>query len=168
MTGQILLGLIVGLPLAIGLIFRVSTSHIFFTLMAGELLGRYIGQDLDHKAGLSEKFGFAGLGEILFLVTPMLLTSFLFRGSVSRGKVVLHIFPLIIVGVIFATFLLPLLPLGIQKQVQSFAIGEWFIELNKAIIIIMVVIQLLAHWLLNKPDSEHKHKKHEDEHTEEF
>lgn len=151
MVGQIILGLVVGFPLLIGLLFRASMSHLFFSLMAGELLGRYFGEDLDLViSAFFPKTDLRGYGAIALLVLPMLLTAVFLKGTISKGKVVLHIIPLIVTGVIFAAFLAPILPANIQDVLASFGLGRQLLDLNKVIIGGMVALQLLALWLLNR------------------
>lgn len=159
MTGQIILALVVALPLILGLVFRVSTSHLFFSLMAGELLARYFGHDIEHQAkAVYDKVSFTGYGEILLLTLPMILTAIFLKGSVSKGKIILHIIPLIITGLIYATFLTPMLPPDIQQQIKSFEVGAWILDLNKFIIGGMVAVQLVTLWLLNRGGHSEKGK----------
>jgi hypothetical protein len=142
MTGTILLGIILGFPLLLGLMFRVSVSHLFFSLMAGELLARYFGHDLASTAPGS-------YGELLLILTPMLLTAYLLRGTLSKGKLMLNLAPLVLTGIIFAAFILPVLPLSAQDTVRTVSLGNWLMELNRVIIGGVVVLQLVALWLLN-------------------
>ena len=151
MVGQIILGLIVGLPLLIGLLFRVSMSHLFFSLMAGELLGRYFGEDLELVVNaFFPKVVMDGYGEVALLILPMLLTAILLKGTISKGKALLHVVPLIVTGVVFAAFLAPVLPDALREPLQAFRIGDELLHLNKVIIGSMIIIQLLALWLLNR------------------
>lgn len=159
MTGQIILALTVALPLILGLVFRVSTNHIFFSLMAGELLARYFGHDIENQAkAVSDKVNFTGYGEILLLTLPMILTAIFLKGSISKGKIILHIIPLIVTGLIYAAFLTPMLPPDLQNQIKSFEIGAWILDLNKVIIGGMVGIQLVTLWLLNRGGHSEKGK----------
>lgn len=160
MNGQIILGLIVGLPLALGLLFRVSTSHIFFSLMAGELLSRYFGNDFELQTNaFSQQVSFNGYGEIALLTIPMILTAFFLRKSISGGKTILHVLPLIITGVIFAAFIAPILPIELQNDLRAFKIGDWLFHLNKAIIGIMITMQLIALWLFSRGENSRKEKR---------
>ena len=162
MTGPIILAAIIAFPVVLGLIFRVSTSHIFFSLMAGELLGRYFGHDVENQAkAVAGNMDFHGYGEIALLVLPMILTAIFLKGSISRGKTVLHVVPLIVTGVIFAAFLIPILPQNIQDQIEGFSLGAAFMDLNKAIIGAMIAVQLISLWLLNRKSHEKKHKSKE-------
>jgi hypothetical protein len=86
----------------------------------------------------------------------MTLTAFFMRGTVSKGKLVLHIIPLSITGIIMAAFLLPLLPAQLQTDIGSTFVGGWILNLNRAIIGVVVVLQLISLWLFNRSE---KHKK---------
>lgn len=160
MAGQIFLGLIIAMPLLLGLIFRVSTSHIFFSLMAGELLGRYFGHDLEKLAhGFIKNIELAGYGEIFLMAAPMLLTALFLKGTITKGKIILHIIPLIVTGVIFAAFVAPLLQQNLKDGIEAIPVGEKFLHLNKIIIGGMVGLQLLSLWFLTRKEKgESKHK----------
>lgn len=151
MLGEIVLWSSLLLPLALGAGFRVSASNLFFSLMAGELLARYFGHDID--ALLKPLVGAAeggSYGEILLVVLPMLVTVFFLRGSISRHRVLINIFPLLVMGVICAAFLLPVMPAFIQETVRSVALGDTILHLHRAIVGTMVGIQLAALLVMNR------------------
>lgn len=149
--GYLIVGLALGLPLILGLVFRVGAPHLFFSLMAGELLARYFGHDVGNAAGTVVSGSNAdAYGEIALLLAPMLLTSYFLKGSLSRGKTVLHIVPLVITGVVLAAFLLPLLPVEAQDQVRNIPLGNYLLNLNRIIIGVVVAAQLVALWVLNR------------------
>lgn len=150
--GSLLLFTILMLPLALGVIFRVSTSHIFFSVMAGELLARYFGHDVEKQVGDTSKFP---IGELLLVVGAMLLTAVFLKGTITKNKLVLHIIPLLVTGVILAAFLLPLMPTDIQNDIARQTIGKQLLELNKFIIGGVVVLQLVSLWLFNRRHKEH-------------
>lgn len=153
MEGEILLVSLLALPLVLGLVFRVATSHIFFSLMAGELLGRYFGHDIDSSAkAVNDTKILAGYGEVILIVLPLLLTAFFMKGTLSRGRSLLHIIPLIITGFICATFVLPTLPDAVQKLVREVPAGVWLLDLNKMIVGVMVALQLISLWLFNRKE----------------
>ena len=158
MTATIILWSILLFPLALGVIFRVKASHIFFSLMAGELLARFFGHDVEKIA--SENINASTpdrYGEILLIVSAMFLTAFFMRGTLSKGKVVLHLFPLAITGIILAAFTLPLLPTGLQTELAETFIGGWILNLNRSIIGIVVVLQLISLWIFNRSEKSNKH-----------
>lgn len=146
MTGPLIIGFVVGLPLLLGLFLRVSASHLFFSLMAGELLARYFGHDLD-----------PGFGDLALIVGPLLFTGFFLRGTLSGGTALLHIPPLFVTGLVLAAFVLPILPESLQTHVQTSQPGKWLLDLNRIIIGGVVVFQLVAFWLLNRLGHKSKH-----------
>lgn len=160
MTGHIIVGLVVIMPLFLGVAFRVHTSHLFFSIMAGELLGRYFGHDVDNQAQ-TVSYVAHGYGEVVLLLMPMFITAYIMKGSISTGKLLIQSVPLIITGVILAAFLFPILPETIQSVVVSSSIGAKIIELNRIIIGIMIALQLLELWFISKPKNMH-HTKHQD------
>lgn len=153
MEGEILLVSLVALPLVLGLVFRVATSHIFFSLMAGELLGRYFGHDIDANAkNISGTKMLAGYGEAILIILPLLLTAFFMKKTLSRGRSLLHIIPLAITGIICATFVLPTLPADVQKIVREVPVGDWLLDVNRMIVGAMVALQLASLWLFNRKE----------------
>ncbi len=159
MTGQIILFSVLAFPLLLGVIFRVNTSHLFFSLMAGELLARYFGHDVEKLAeqSTSQSTVFP-IGELALIVVPMILTAIFLRGSVSKSKLVLHIIPLAITGIVFAAFVLPLLPADLQAEISTGRVGKYLLDLNRVIIGSVVALQLISLWLLNRIGK--KHGKH--------
>lgn len=159
MTAQIILWSILAFPLVIGIIFRVGAPHLFFSLMAGELLARYFGSDVEKLAEESlSKQSPDHYGEIALVIVTMLLTAFFMRGTVTKNKLILHIIPYAITGVIMAAFLLPLLSSGLQDQISSTFVGGMIINLNRAIIGAVVVLQIVSLWIFNRSENKSKHE----------
>lgn len=148
----VLLIVVLCLPLFLGAFFRVNTSHIFFSLMAGELLARYFANEAGNVVGLALREHQVEYGEILLLVLPMVVTSIILKGTLSRKKLILHIVPLAITGVILAAFLLPLLPPEIEAQVADTELGERLLNMHRIIVGAVVGLQLVSLWLLNRKD----------------
>lgn len=160
MTGELILLATLVVPLVLGLSFRVATSHIFFSLMAGELLGRYFGHDIDNNAkAMSDTKVLAGYGEVILIALPMLLTAYFMKGTLSRGRSLLHVIPLVITGIICAAFVLPTLPKEVQNLVRDVPVGDWILDLNKMIIGGMIALQLISLWLFNRTEHSKKSKK---------
>ena len=151
------LGAVLGLPLLLGLIFRVSTSHLFFSLMAGELLARYFGEDVGIIVNsFARSQNIANYAEAAVVVLPLLLTALFLKGSLSKGKVIFHFIPLLITGVVLAAFVLPTLPQAAQDYVRSVESGRQLLDMSNVIVGVVVFVQLIALWLLNRP---HEHKR---------
>lgn len=160
MFGYIIIGITLTLPLLLGLGFRVGAPHLFFSLMAGELLARYFGHDIGRVAEPVAKSSAGNFGEMALLVTPLFLTAYVLKNSLSKGKTFLHVIPLIITGLVLEAFLLPILPTEIKEQVRSIPIGNQLLNVNRLIIGSVVALQLAALWLLNRNSGKDKDKKH--------
>lgn len=145
--GYVVLGLALLIPLLLGIGFRVATSHIFFGLMAGELLGRYFGHTLEKLLNIPKPY--AGLGEVIFIVATIAITAYIMRGHLSRKRMVIHVVPLLVTGIISAAFLLPVLPVVLQEAVQTVEFGSTLLSLNKAIVGTMIVLQIVWLWFMH-------------------
>lgn len=162
MIGEIIVAAVIATPLLLGLFFRTSTTYIFFSLMTGELLGRYFGEDLDHLVEqLTKSTKYEGYGEIMLIVIPMVLTAYILRGSIAKGKWIMHILPLAVTGIIFSAFVLSVTPENIQELVRESSAGDLVMHLNKSIIGVLLVVQLLSLWIINhiKHSRRRKHSK---------
>ena len=160
MTGNIILGVALGSPLLIGLLFRINTSFLFLSLLAGELLARYFGDDAD--LALRATFNndrMAEYAELIVLVLPIVLTVVFLRNSLSKGKMVLHFIPLAVMGLVVAGFALPLLPETIKGQVEATRAGGELLRASDVIVGGVVLLQLITLWLTGRPEkgSSRKH-----------
>lgn len=160
MLPYIILGVIFFIPVFFGLFFRVSASHLFFSVMAGELLGRYFGKDVEHFiANTFRNPNLTHYAEAFVLTLPIVLTAIFLKGSISRTKGILNFFPLIITSVVYAAFLLPVLPRDVQEIIASVPIGQSLLDMSNVIIGGVVLIQLVALWLLNRGEESKRRKR---------
>ena len=156
MISLVLIGVIIAFPLVVGLVWKVGAPHLFFALMAGELLARYFGHETDY-------FGIGNAAKILdpiILITPILLTAFFLHKTIQGGKLLLHIVPLLITGLVLAVFLLPILPEAIQDIASQNQLGRSILDFNAPIIGLIVIAQLVYLWIINgkrRNKSEDKH-----------
>jgi hypothetical protein len=160
MLPYVILGIILGIPVFFGLFFRVSASHLFFSVMTGELLGRYFGKDVEHFINVTFKNGeLTHYAEALVVTLPIILTALFLKGSVSRTKGLLNFFPLIITSVVYAAFVLPVLPHNVQDIVTEVPLGQGLLNTSSFIVGGVVLIQLVALWLLNRGEGGSKGKR---------
>jgi hypothetical protein len=162
MQAYILLGALLGLPLLIGLFFRVSVAHLFLALLCGDLLQRYFTYDAQSALSMVVRnqvvLQYVGLA---ILILPMLLTAIFLRHTLSKGGVILHAIPLIISGVVFAAFAAQLLPGGLKSQLSTNHYGKMLEDSTQIIIGAMVGLQLITLWLFNRAHEKNgKHSKH--------
>lgn len=160
MLPYVILGVVLGIPIFFGLFFRVSASHLFFSVMTGELLGRYFGHDVERLIGNTFKDGnLTHYSEAIVLTLPIVLTAIFLKGSISRTKGILNFFPLIITSIVYAAFLLPVLPHEVQQTVASVPLGSNLLDMSNAIIGGVVLIQLVALWVLNHGENAKKRRR---------
>lgn len=160
MTAEIILIAVLGFPLLLGLLARVNTSYLFFSLLSGEILARYFGYDVELAFRMaSGKESISQYGELAVLVLPMVLTAVFLRKSLTRGRLLLHIVPLAVMGVVFAAFVLPVIPEHLIESVKSSKYGSELVDNSNAIVGVVVLIQLVTLWLTGRSESSGK-KKH--------
>src|SRR5690606_13028457 len=141
------------------LFFRVSASAIFFSIMAGELLGRYFAEESERALNIMGGESLSHYGEAVILILPIILTAIVMRGTMQSSKLVLNVIPYVIAGVVFVVFLLPILPFHLQSEIRGTVYGDYFFELNSAIIGIVILSHLVILWLFDRGEHK-KHKKH--------
>ncbi len=160
MEAYIILGFLFGYPMVVGTLFRVSTSLLFATILAAELLERYFVYDvqlvLQSFVGSEVVLSYVG---IIMLSLPVLLTGIFLKGSLSRMKVALHFIPLILCGIVFAAFAAPVLPEIIQSELATIEIGSLLLDNTNFIVGVTVFLHLLALWFLSKKKDKKADKK---------
>ncbi len=161
MIGYVILGLVLGLPLLLGILLRVNVSYLFFALMAGELLARYFGDDAEVVMGLVTKDEVVlRYAEVVVLLLPIVLTALVLKHTISHGKLFVQLIPMVVTGVVLAAFLLPMLPDGLQTEVRSTQIGGQLLKDSDFIIGAVVMLQIVSLWLLQRSKEGHGKKKH--------
>lgn len=160
MLPYIILGIVLGIPVFFGLFFRVSASHLFFSVMTGELLGRYFGHTVEEFIGHTFKDGsLTHYAEAIVITLPIILTALFLKGSVSRTKGILNFFPLVITSIVYAAFMLPVLPADVQATISSVPLGRSLLDTSSVIIGGVVLIQLVALWVLNHGENSAKKRR---------
>jgi hypothetical protein len=156
----LLLSILLGLPVVLGLVFRVSAPHLFFSIMAGELLARYFATDVERIVeSVTHNPTIVGYTEPPILLIPLLLTAIFLKGSLPTSRTILNIVPLAVTGVVFAAFMGPLLPEFLQIEIAKTQYGDQLLSLSNVIIGGVVALQLVALWLLNRGNGHKHHKK---------
>lgn len=160
MSEYIVLAVIVGLPITLGVLLRVNASHLFFSVMAGELLARYFGEEAESAMHAMLNSDSATEYAHLFILTlPVLLTAIVLKNSISRSKALINVFPLIVTGIVYAAFAIPLLPQELQHKVAATPIGEDFVNSSAAVIGFIVLFQLVILWLTERGGESKKKRK---------
>ncbi len=145
------------MPLLLGLIFRVNTSFLFFSMLAGELLARYFGDDSELVIRLVvRKPGILPYIDLALLILPVILTAVFLRGTLTKGKVIFYVIPYLVTGFVLAAFALPMLPEAVQAQIRKVQVGQRLLEGHETIVGAVVFVQLITLWVMNRS---HGHSK---------
>ncbi len=159
LTEYIVIGILLGAPLAMGLLFQIRASQLFFAILASELLARYFGHEAELVASsVSNSDRLAAFGEAIVFVLPIILTAIFLRGSVRGGRAILNIIPLAVTGIVFAAFMLPILPADLQAQARDTWLGAQILDLNVLIVGGIVMLHFISLWFIE--GKEHHSKKH--------
>lgn len=161
MTAYLIVGGAVALPIILGILMRVSASHLFFSVMAGELIARYFGHDAyEIIESVTHNTTIAGYAEPILLTLPVILTAVFLKGTLSRGKTFLHIIPFVVTGIVYMVFLLPILPAQANQIIMANEYTAKLSDTDSIVIGVIVTMQLVALWMLNRGGEKHgKHKK---------
>lgn len=163
MSEYIAIGIIIAFPIALGILLRVNASHLFFSVMAGELLARYFGEDAEmaiHTMFHNESL--IAYSHLFIMTLPVVLTAIVLKNSVPRTRVVINIGPLIVTGLVYAAFAIPLLPPDVQSQITKTALGQEFVNSTSALIGFVVLFQLVVLWLTERGDPSKKKRRKKD------
>jgi hypothetical protein len=127
--------------------------------MAGELLARYFGHDLEEIVkSLTLNENIAAYSEILIIILPMILTAVILKGTMKKRHMLWQIIPLSITGVVFAAFVLPILPTDVQELVSQLDVGAYLLKLDSAVVAVVVCVQLITLWIQHRL-AHHKEEK---------
>jgi hypothetical protein len=160
-AAYIILGVAVGLPLVLGIIFRVNTAYLFFSLLAGELLSRYFGEDAELVLRMVAHGDVVrSYAPLIVMLLPVIFTALFLRRTLSKTKLVFQFIPFLVTGVVLAAFALPLLPESLRQQVQTVQVGRQLLDSTHTVVGAVVALQLVTLWITNRPRGEHGKGKH--------
>jgi hypothetical protein len=156
----IILGFLFGLPLLIGSLFRINTAYLYVSILSAELLTRYFTDDAELVLApfVTSEVLLSYIG-IVMLSIPLLLTGFFLHGSLSHGKTLLHLVPLLLCGVVFAAFAVDVLPDVVRAELADNPIGSVLMDSTQFIVGVTVLLQLVALWLFNRSKKKDDKKK---------
>jgi hypothetical protein len=144
----------------LGLAFRVSAVFLFISVVSGSLLVQFMGDDAILAAGMLFKGQNADvMTQFALLFLPLILTMLFMRKTMKKSKVLLHIVPLIGVGLSAAVFALPVFADHIEEQIVSNQYGGMLNDANDVIVGATAVAVVLLMWLTER-HKEGKHGKH--------
>ncbi len=157
----VFLGLLVGLPFVLALIFRVHALFIFISLLAGNVLVYFLGDDAGLVAAMVSKSSTAPLvAKGVLLLLPVVLTFVFLRRTLSVSKIAFTIVPLLATCMSIAVLAVPLLTTDLQQQVFGSPSGNILKQAQDDIIGVAVISNLLLMWLTFRKTAHHGKKHH--------
>lgn len=161
MTPLILLAAMVGLPFLLTLVARVSAVYLLLSLLVGDILVRYLGDDVVLVAStFMRNFHSDFAVQLVLLLLPVVLTLLLMRKSAPKSQFLLHILPLLAVSLAGLIVALPLLPGGLQHSLTSTPTGTVLKNSQDLIMAITGVAILMLAWLTGRHKEERSGKHH--------
>ena len=168
MTPLVILAALAATPALAILVLRVNGAIAFMSLCLGSVLVTYTSSDVDTVfTSFANKDALATNQwvQLALLVVPFLLTILFTRRSVKRGlKSAVNILPALTTGLLCVLFVVPLLPSGLQHQLQSENAWRQVSNAQTGVILggaaFSLVFLLLTHRKRKSGDEEEGKKKH--------
>lgn len=144
----------------LSLLFRVNALYMFISVISGELLVRYVGDDAGLAIGSIIK-GQNGpmIAQLLLLFLPVVLALLLLRHTMAKSKVLLHIVPLVGIVVTLMIFIVPLLASSAQRVLLDNQIVNNIVRAQD-LIIAATCVSVLGLMFATGRHHEAKHGKH--------
>lgn len=162
MVPIVVFAVIAGLPVLNALILRVSAIFLFTSIAVGNFLVLYLSDDVTLALNaFSKDKNIPMIVHLVLLLTPVVLSLFFLRKTITSSKIILHLIPLIGCGLSIAVLTLPILPNEVQGQIFGLPSGDVFKNSQDLIVSITAVLVLLLMWRTYGQHADGKHaKKH--------
>ncbi len=161
MTPIIVLAIVVGTPVLLGLLFRVSSLYMYISVVVGQLLLTFVGDDAALAAGGFVKGQYSQMISSLFLLLMPLVVTFIFlRHTVPKSKLFFHLPAYVAVGGSLYIFLVPLLTAGVVGAILASPLGKAVNTSQDIIIAASGLIILSTMWLTGGHHERGHHGKH--------
>lgn len=157
MMPLIILAVLAGLPILLSIIFRVNAIYLFLSLLAGDILVKFLSDDVALAlAMISRSTQVPMITQLTLLLLPVVMTIFFLRKSIPASKFVIHLLPLILTGLSIAVLALPLMTSGTQGAIFATPAGNLLRLTQDLIISVTAIMTLLLVWISNRqPHGKH-------------
>lgn len=161
MAPVVILGIIAAVPLVLILILRSNAAVVFFSLCAGSVLVSFVGSDASDAINKSISGANSGsFAKIALLLLPALLSLWFLRKSISPSKLIINTIAAVGAGVSAAVLLVPLLPGGVQFNIEQSQVWRQTSAYQGAVLAATTATAIISLWLTNRHKDDSKHKKH--------
>jgi hypothetical protein len=157
----IILGALVIVPVILAFALRVNAILLFFSVMAGGLLVRFMGDDATLVLGAFVRGEAAAMyAQLLLLLLPIVVTLFFGRKSLTSSKILLNIPNIILSGLVIGIIAMPLFSSDLELRLAATEPGNVLRNMQDNIVGLTVFLNLVLMWVTFRHKSEGKHKKH--------
>ena len=168
MTPLVILVALAAVPALVVLVLRVNGAIAFMSLCLGSVLVTYTSSDVDTVFTSFANKGVLATNQwvqLALLIVPLLLTILFTRRSVKKGaKSAINILPALATGLLCVLFVVPLLPSGLQHQLQDINAWRQLSDAQTGVILggaaFSLVFLLFTHRKRKGGDEEEGKKKH--------
>jgi hypothetical protein len=167
MTHLVMLAALAVVPLLAILLLRVNGAIAFMSLCLGSVLVTYTSSDVTDVLGgfsASKNLSTNQWAQVVLLIAPFLLTVLFTRGSVKGAKSITNILPAAATGLLCALLVVPLLPAGLQGQLNTQTAWQQLNNAQTAIILggALFSLTFLLFTHRRKHEEEGKKRHHKD------
>ena len=152
MTPIIFLGVVMLIPLVLGLVLRVNAAVMIMSLCLGEVLVQYVSGDAVSIVRTLIRLNGNDI-RLLLLIVPLALTALFMIRSVSGIKAIFNLIPALGAGLLLALFSEPLLSAGVRFNVENSSLWHSFSRAKVSAVIVAAGCSLLFLWVQKRGGS---------------
>ena len=119
MSPDVVLILLIGVPVAILLLWRINAALVFLSACLGTVLLNFVGKDANDFASMFVPFLNGNNLKLALLLLPVVLTSVFMIKTLKSSQILLNILPAVGTGLLLALLVVPLLPPDYSSQIRS-------------------------------------------------
>lgn len=161
MTPLIVLALLVGTPVVLAILLRVSSVFLYLAVAAGAFLASSVGDDVVFALETFIRGANASFGIKLTMIgIPVALTLYFLRKTMPSTQFLLQILPLVATGLFLAVVAFNEFSSGLQGSIKADPIGNAFYQASDLIVAVAALLNLFLAWRAYRHKPKHGHKKH--------
>ncbi|CAN5415959.1 hypothetical protein BH09PAT4_BH09PAT4_02220 [soil metagenome] len=165
MSPDVMLLLLVGVPIAVLMLWRINASFVFLSACLGTVLLTFVGTDASDFASMFLPFLSGNNLKLALLLLPVVLTTVFMIKTVTGGRLLFNVLPALGTGLVLALLVVPLLPTDYSQQVQASSVWHQLQQLQSLIVGASALACLFFLWTQRpKPPHHGKHLPHSKHH----
>ncbi len=132
-------------------VLRINAVMVFLSLCLGEVLVRFVASEANTMLTLfapnASKISTSTI-QITVLLLPAILTSVFMVFSIhGKGKLAFNVLPSLGVGSLTALMVVPLLPVGTQRAIESQPLWMQLSKLQSLVVGVSAIVSLVFLWM---------------------